>query len=153
MTVHTIPEVTGLQVLGHWRLRLTFDDGVRGDVELSNLADAGPMYEPLRDAKFFASAYIGELTGTVTWPGDIDLDPESLHAIASEHPAPGAATKRRSDPHATHIRGYVTLNRDEIVTRPGRSPVATALGRAFRSLSGTLHDLLNMVGQRQRTRH
>jgi hypothetical protein len=89
MAVDTIPEVTDVRVLGHWRLRLTFDDGLQGDVDLSNLADAGPMYEPLRDKDFFGSAYIGELTGTVTWPGEIDLDPEGLYAIAREHPVHG----------------------------------------------------------------
>jgi hypothetical protein len=81
-----IPHVVQLGVLEDYRLRLTFDDGLTGDVDLSNLLDAGPVFQPLRDPRFFAQVYIDPQTRTVAWPGGIDLDPEGLRAEADRHP-------------------------------------------------------------------
>jgi uncharacterized protein DUF2442 len=81
-----IPHVVRLDVLEDYRLRLAFDDGITGDVDLSNLLDAGPVFQPLRDPRFFAQAYIDPQTRTVAWPGGIDLDPEGLHEEANKHP-------------------------------------------------------------------
>ncbi len=81
-----IPHVTRLGLLGDYRLRLTFDDGLTGDVDLSNLLNAGSVFQPLRDPQFFAQAYVDPKTRTVAWPGGIDLDPEGLHEEAGRHP-------------------------------------------------------------------
>jgi hypothetical protein len=90
-----IPHVTRLGVVGDYRLRLTFDDGLIGDVDLSNLLDAGPVFRPLRDPQLFAQAYVDPATRTVAWPGGIDLDPEGLHEEARRHPiAAGGRTSR-----------------------------------------------------------
>lgn len=109
MTV-SIPRVTSITVLERYKLRLTFDDGITGDVDLSDLPNAGPVFEPLRDPGYFASAYIDPIARTVAWPGDIDLDPEALHdearkcRVSNERPkrrgilAPSGA--RRSAPRA-----------------------------------------------------
>jgi hypothetical protein len=81
-----IPHVVRLDVLKDHRLRLTFDDGLTGDVDLSNLLNAGPVFQPLRDPRFFAQAYIDPKTRTVAWPGGIDLDPEGLREEAGKDP-------------------------------------------------------------------
>jgi len=81
-----VPHVVRLDVLEDYRLRLTFDDGLTDDVDLSNLLDAGPVFQPLRDPRFFAQAYIDPQTRTVAWPGGIDLDPEGLREEADKHP-------------------------------------------------------------------
>src|ERR1700683_1647369 len=80
------PHVVRLDVLEDYRLRLTFDDGLTGDVDLSNLLDAGPVFQPLRDPRFFAQVYIDPKTRTVAWPGGIDLDPEGLREETDKHP-------------------------------------------------------------------
>src|SRR6266536_5066483 len=80
-----IPRVTEARALpGYW-LRLTFDDGLTGDVDLSDLAKNGPVFEPLRNQEFFARVNVSPVTHTVEWPGGIDLDPESLHEEAARH--------------------------------------------------------------------
>jgi hypothetical protein len=80
-----IPHVTELDVLEGSVLRVTFDDGLTGDVDLSSLPERGPVFEPLRDRHFFAQAYVDPKTRTVSWPDGIDLDPEGLHDEASRH--------------------------------------------------------------------
>jgi len=91
-----LPHVTAVTVLEHYKLRLTFDDGLTGDVDVSDLQDAGPIFEPLRDPECFARAYIDPKGRTVAWPGDIDLDPEALHDEATRHQVATKRRKRRS---------------------------------------------------------
>jgi len=79
-------DVTAVEVLGHYRLRLTFTDGLVGDVDLSHLAELGGVFTPLHDPAVFAQARVDPDIGTVTWPGGADLAPEVLHDKAAAHP-------------------------------------------------------------------
>jgi hypothetical protein len=79
MTV--LHDVTAVEVLAHYKLRLTFDDGMVGDVDLSHLKDLTGVYEQLRDPKVFAQVRVDSEAGTITWPNGLDLDPESLYAL------------------------------------------------------------------------
>jgi hypothetical protein len=94
-----IPHVTGLDVLEGCTLRVTFDDGLTGDVDLSSLPSRGPVFAPLRDRQFFAQARVDSKTRTVSWPGGIDLDPEGLHEEAARH---RTNPKRRRVPRVAH---------------------------------------------------
>jgi hypothetical protein len=71
-----IPKVTAVEVRPPYGLRLTFDDGVSREVDLSDEL-WGPMFEPLRDPGFFARVEVEH--GTVVWPNGVDLDPLVLH--------------------------------------------------------------------------
>lgn len=81
------PDVTDVQVLGHYRLRLTFADGLQGDVDVSDLADLpGDLVAPLRDPAYFRQVRVDPEQGTVVWPNGVDLAAERLYEDASEHP-------------------------------------------------------------------
>lgn len=71
--------VTGVEVLGHYRLRVTFDDGLVRDVDLGYLRDGGPIFEPLQDFEFFAQVAVHPEAHTLAWPNGADLDPLVLH--------------------------------------------------------------------------
>jgi hypothetical protein len=79
-------DVTDVEILGHYRLRLTFSDGLIGDVDLSDLRDWGGVFAPLRDPDTFAQVRVDPETGTITWPDGADLAPEVLYERASAHP-------------------------------------------------------------------
>jgi hypothetical protein len=55
------------------------------DVDLSEERWAGVL-EPLNDRAFFAQVTVDTESGTVTWPGGIDLAPEPLYEQARAHP-------------------------------------------------------------------
>jgi hypothetical protein len=80
-----LPVVTGVAVIGEHVLRLLFSDGTVGDVDLSAERWAGVL-EPLSDPSFFSQVAVDTESGTVTWPGDIDLAPEPLYEQAHAHP-------------------------------------------------------------------
>ncbi len=57
-------------------LWLRFADGTAGAVQLDAKEFTGVL-EPLRDPEFFAKVFVEH--GTVAWPGEIDLAPDTLY--------------------------------------------------------------------------
>lgn len=80
-----LPVIVGVAVLRSHVLRLLFDDGTVGDADLSGEHWTGVL-EPLNDPGFFAQVRTDPEAGTVVWPGDLDLAPEPLYALAQAHP-------------------------------------------------------------------
>ncbi|HEY6396283.1 MAG TPA: DUF2442 domain-containing protein [Solirubrobacteraceae bacterium] len=73
--------VTYVDVVGDFVLRLTFADGVVGDVDLSD--DLwGPVFEPLKDPAYFRQVRVDPEGGTVVWPNGADVAPETLYQLA-----------------------------------------------------------------------
>lgn len=79
--------ITAVDVIGEYRLRLTFEDGTIGDVSFADREWKG-VFEPLRDPKSFARVSIE--FGTLAWPEDgLDMAPEPLYEQACKHRVPG----------------------------------------------------------------
>ena len=72
-------QVTNVEVLGHYRLRLGFSDGLVRDVDLTRLGERGEVFVPLRDPDYFAQVRVDPEAGTIVWPNGVDLDPQVLH--------------------------------------------------------------------------
>jgi len=72
---NTLVRVLEARYLGAHRVRLRFDDGLEGEVDLLD-ALRGPIFEPLKDPRRFAEFRVDL---TLTWPDGADLAPESLH--------------------------------------------------------------------------
>jgi len=61
-----------------YRVWLRFGDGVAGEVDLSDLVGKG-VFRRWQDEEEFRKVYIDEETGTIAWPGEIDLAPDALY--------------------------------------------------------------------------
>jgi Protein of unknown function (DUF2442) len=72
------PDITNVAVPEHGRLRLTFADGLTGEVDVLDLMH-GPVFERARTAKGFAEVRVDPETGTVCWPNGADLAPDTLY--------------------------------------------------------------------------
>jgi hypothetical protein len=95
--------------LGGFRLRLGFEDGTQGDVDVAAIIGkfAG-VFAPLRKAAYFESVRVDRGLGTIRWPNGADIAPETLYdaltrrsrnsgllaatAPSPKPPAPGAST-------------------------------------------------------------
>lgn len=66
------------QPLPGYQLRLRYDDGVEGVVDLSAEVGRG-VFKAWEDANHFASVRIAHNGRTVEWPGEIDLCADSLY--------------------------------------------------------------------------
>ena len=71
--------VTAVEVVGAHRLRLAFEDGTEGQVDLSSWRWHG-VFEPLADPEQFGQVTLDEELGTIVWPNGADIAPETLHA-------------------------------------------------------------------------
>jgi hypothetical protein len=85
---HTVPwRVTSVTALPDSRLRVTFVDGVAGDVDMrSFLIDPkidGTVFEPLRDPGVFAQARV--VLGAIQWPNGADLAPDAMYDAIREY--------------------------------------------------------------------
>jgi hypothetical protein len=72
-------DVKAVEVVGPFRLCVTFFDGVSGIVDMAELVhspDAG-VFAALADPGVFAQAFV--LYGAVTWPGELDLAPDAMY--------------------------------------------------------------------------
>jgi hypothetical protein len=80
-------DVTAVEVLRHYHLRLTFGDGLVGDVDLTSIRGLpdGQVFQPLGDPGFFSLVRVDH--GTIAWPGDIDMASDVLYEQAAAHPA------------------------------------------------------------------
>jgi hypothetical protein len=65
-----------------YRIWIRFADGVEGEVDLSELVGHG-VFQSWNDPGEFAKVFIDEDSGTVAWPGGIDLAPDALHRDAA----------------------------------------------------------------------
>lgn len=79
---------------GH-RLRVTFTDGAIKEVDLGDLLAAGGVFASIYERReVFEQVSVNAETGTVEWPGDVDLDPEVLYG--RYEPASGHRIERRT---------------------------------------------------------
>jgi len=74
-------KVTKVKVLQGYSLELTFDDGVSGTVDLSNLVGKG-VFVLWHDRDAFEQVQIGS-SGELFWANKIDLCPDSLYLKAT----------------------------------------------------------------------
>jgi hypothetical protein len=77
-----IVDVTRVEVLKDYRLRLEFDDGTAGEVDISELVRFAGVFASLRDPEAFRQVRVDEELGTIVWPNGADLDPFVLHEWA-----------------------------------------------------------------------
>jgi Protein of unknown function (DUF2442) len=78
-------DITDVEVVGSYRLRLTFADGTVGDVDFADREWRG-VFEPLRDSSYFARVAVDPEAGTIAWPDGLDMAPEPLYDEARARP-------------------------------------------------------------------
>jgi hypothetical protein len=71
-------DVVAVESLGGYRLRLTFVDGVVGELDFAGREWRG-VFEPLRDPDYFARVAVDAELGTIAWPDGTDMAPEPLY--------------------------------------------------------------------------
>lgn len=72
-----LPRIVEARYIGGFVIRLRFDDGLQGEVDLSQEL-SGPIFEPLRDVEVFRRFRLHPELHTLVWPNGADLAPEFL---------------------------------------------------------------------------
>jgi hypothetical protein len=89
-----LKDVVEVEAVGNHRLRLRFEDGVEGVLDLTAIVPFEGVFAPLRDPAVFAAARVNAELGTVCWPNGADLDPDVLYALVQAQPAPNLQQRR-----------------------------------------------------------
>ena len=87
-----LKDVVQVEYLDGYRLRLRFEDGVKGVVDVSELVKFAGVFAPLKDRAYFAQVRVNPDIGTICWPNDADLDPDVLYAVITGEPIDVAET-------------------------------------------------------------
>ena len=83
-----LQHIVSARLVGGHVVRLRFEDGVEGDVDLREfLGEFTGALAPLADPAFVAKVAINERR-TITWPGELDLDPVVLYCAVRGIPVP-----------------------------------------------------------------
>jgi hypothetical protein len=75
------PDITAVSVVRHGVLRLTFADGLVGELDVLDRMP-GPVFSEARTPDGFVKVTVDPETGTVLWPGGADLAPDTLYTRA-----------------------------------------------------------------------
>jgi Protein of unknown function (DUF2442) len=76
--------VADVEALPGFRLRVRFNDGTEGAVEMAEFVESAGagVFAALRDETLFRQARV--VVGAVSWPGELDLAPEAMHRAINE---------------------------------------------------------------------
>ncbi len=71
-----IPSVVRAEYCGGYRIQILFNDTSEKTIDFKNWLK-GPVFEPLREPKYFRRFFLDG--GTIAWPNGADIAPETLY--------------------------------------------------------------------------
>ena len=75
-----LKDIVEVQPTQDYGLRLRFEDGAEGEVDVAVLIQFEGIFAPLKDRNEFLKVFVDPELGTVCWPNGADLDPDVLYA-------------------------------------------------------------------------
>ena len=75
--------IVAAEALPGYRLWLRFEDGTEGEVSVAHLVGQG-VFTAWEDEAIFRKVTVDRESGTVTWPGELDLAPDALYRRVTE---------------------------------------------------------------------
>ena len=80
--MRSTPLLVEARPLDGYTVCVRFQDGVAADIDLSYLVEYAGVLEALRDPAYFRQLRADPDSGTIVWPNDADIAPETLYAHA-----------------------------------------------------------------------
>ena len=85
--MRSTPLLIEARPLDGYTVHVRFEDGTAADVDLAYLAQHGGVFEPLREPDYFRRLRADPEAGTIVWPNEADIAPETLYAHARRRAA------------------------------------------------------------------
>ncbi len=90
------PRIVKVKHIKDYILELEFTDGRRAQMDFrKKIVGRGGVFAPLQDVEFFRQVKVDAEAGTISWPNDVDLDPDMLYSEATGTPLPKLETADR----------------------------------------------------------
>lgn len=74
--------------LSNYHLQIRFDDGVTGEVNISEIIEFTGVFEPLSDETYFRLVKVNPELGVLYWPNGADIDSDVLYSQVTGVPLP-----------------------------------------------------------------
>ena len=74
-----LKDIVFVSPLDDHRLRIRYEDGVEGVIDLKTVISFRGVFAPLRDPSYFSQVRVDPELGTISWPNGADLDPDVLY--------------------------------------------------------------------------
>jgi len=71
-------KIRAVEARAGYRLWVQFEDGVEGEVDLSDLVGRG-VFKRWENAGEFEQVFLDAESGAPSWPGEIDVAPDALY--------------------------------------------------------------------------
>jgi hypothetical protein len=81
-----LKDIVDATPLEGYHVRLRFEDGVVGELDLSAIMRFEGVFAPLKDLNRFRELRVHPDLGTIYWPNGADLDPAVLYARVTGTP-------------------------------------------------------------------
>ena len=88
-------DVISANYIGGYKLKIRFENGYCGIVDLSQYPQKGGVFSKFSDMSFFKYFKVSKTLGTIVWNDDIDIAPETLYEKCEQGKFSGRATSRR----------------------------------------------------------
>ncbi len=79
-------DIVEARAVGGHRLYIRFEDGIEGEVELTEVIEFEGVFAPLREPAEVAKVRVDPEIGTICWPTGADLDPDVLYSTLTGEP-------------------------------------------------------------------
>ncbi len=80
-------DVQEVKVVGEYKLFVRFDDGLEGEVNISEIIPFKGIFEKLKDHKYFKTVKVNQELGTIVWDNGADISPAYLYSVISKKAA------------------------------------------------------------------
>lgn len=77
-------DVVEVEAREGFRVWVRFEDGLQGEVDLSHLAGKGVFRRWVDNPSEFAQVSVDPESGTIVWPGGLDVAPDRLYSDVAE---------------------------------------------------------------------
>ena len=100
MSARKTYRIKSVEVVRYPVLRVTFDDGLSGEYDLTELIARGPVFAPLKDEAYFRTVAVGEHGHTFGWNLDdlgneMDFCPDATRILIETRKAEELANRYR----------------------------------------------------------
>ena len=75
-----LKNIVAVEPTKDYRLRLRFEDGTEGEVDVAGMIQFKGIFAPLKDRAEFLKVSVNPELGTICWPNGADLDLDVLYA-------------------------------------------------------------------------
>jgi len=79
-------DIIEVKYVEDYKFAIVFENGEKGMVDLRAYASRGGVFARFTDPAYVKQAYVNKDLGTLCWPDNVDIAPETLYSLSKGNP-------------------------------------------------------------------